>query len=639
MSFIAGIMNLDGAPADTGLIRKLADTMSARGPDERRYWSAGSVALGHGMLSTTPESLDEHQPLLSSDGMLALVWDGRLDNRDDLRRALIAAGAVLRTRSDAEFVLQSYAVWGEDCPTRLLGDFAFAVWDSRQNRVFCARDHMGARPFYYACNDRMFAFGSEDEALTLLPGVSRRPNEQLVAHCLVPGFQGSDHLRTWFEDVCSLPPATKMTVSMNGVVLSQAYWELTPGEEHAFVSDNECREAFLEVFGQAVRCRLRLRGDAAAMLSGGLDSAGLAAMVKRLLPEPRGMRFHTYSAISDHPETCAESRCIRTLAADLGSDAHFLAVPSFTGMLNVGDLIEVGWSRPHPVDNSILLPAMMCLAASRDGHRVLLHGVSGDLTMHVPNRYIARILLDGHWLQAWQECRSASRNFTYSRGISPLLLLLQNAWSAYAPRQLDSVLRRLREERTDAMLATSLINRAFGENIGLAERISAMKREAGLPLADLQREHIRVLSLPSGIANGLQAYDSVAARFGLELRDPWGDKRVVEFFLRLPLKHKVREGWTKYLVRTGFAPDLAPEIRWRSGKEHLGWHFIGRLMRETQSLVAHSMDRDLAAAERYIDVAAFRKRCAKYCASKGLDEWDNMYNTIVLMHWLQRSSS
>jgi asparagine synthase (glutamine-hydrolysing) len=381
---------------------------------------------------------------------------------------------------------------------------------------------------------------------------------------------------------------------------------------------------------------MRSSGHVAAMMSGGLDSASIAAMAKRLLPEMPGKEFHTYSAISDHPETCVESQCIQKLTADLGDKAHFVSVPSFAGMVNVEDLIDVGWSKAHPVDNSILLPAMMCLAASRNGHRVMLHGMAGDLATYVPIRYIAYLMLAGQWRQAWEECRNASRNFTYLRGTSPVVIWLLNIWTACAPGDLKLCLRRLRERGAGGPLAGSLIDRGFAGRLMLVERMREKERRMVRSSTGVQPTHIRALWTPPGIPGGLEGYDRVAGRYGVELRDPWADKRVVEFFLRLPLRYKVREGWTKYLVRTGFAPDLAPQIRWRTGKEHLGWHFICRLMDETHGFVSQNMGESFEVAGRYTDIKAVRARYAGYCTSKGSDERQDLHDTMTLMLWTRR---
>jgi len=632
MSAIAGIFFFHGAPVEPGLIGRLTDFMKRRGPDEQIHWTSGSVALGHCMLRATLESIEEHQPLTSQDRNLVLVWDGRLDNREDLRRELIASGAILRDHTDAELALQSYAVWGEACPIRLLGDFAFAVWDARQNRLFCALDHMGARPFYYAHTKAFFAFASEEEALLELPGVSHQPDEAMVLHMLVPAYQSADNQRFWLKDIWGLQPGQHMTITADGNARTETYWSLEPGEEHSYASDQECEEAFLSVFGEAVRCRMRTTGDVAAMMSGGMDSASIAAMVKRLLPEMPGKHFHTYSAIADDPASCVESQCIQSLTRDLGSNAHFVSVPSFTGMAGVEDLIDTAWARPHPCDNSIVLPAMMCLTASRHGHRVLLHGASGDLTMHTPDRYAAYLLQAGQWRSAWDECQGAARNNTYLRGVSAFTLFIQNLRTAYVP---DAIKKLARQLRRGDPLAGSAASPEFAERLHLADRLRAQDA-AMQPLGNIRQEHANVLNAAWGPVLGLTGYERVAGRYGVELRDPWADKRVVEFFLHLPIKYKVRNGWTKYLARSAFAPDLEDSVRWRLGKEHLGWQFTVRMMEETDAFMAPLLEQCLDVARDYLERGAVRDRLEKYSLAKTIEDREFFYEIMTLLLWLRR---
>ncbi len=634
MSAIAGILHFHGAPLEPVLIEKLTGALKRRGPDAQAHWIQGSVALGHCMLRTTAESLEEHQPLISQDKNLVLVWDGRLDNRDELRRDLIAAGAVLRNNTDAELALQGYATWGEDCPSRLLGDFAFVVWDARRRRLFCALDHMGARPFYYVLNRQFFAFASEEEALLELPGVSRQPNEAMILHMLVPAYHSADNQRFWLKDVGGLQPGQSMSVAMDGTNHIKTYWRWEPGDESVYASDQACEEAFLDVFGEAVRCRMRASGDVTAMMSGGMDSASIAAMVKRLLPEMPGKAFHTYSAISDHPESCVESRCIQSLTKDLGGNAHVLSVPSFTGMADVDDLLDTAWARPHPCDNSIVLPAMMCLAASRHGHRVMLHGASGDLTMHAPTRYVAYLMRAGQWRTAWHECRGASRNNTYLRGSSPGWLFLQNAWTAWMPPSIKSLVRQL---RSGDPLAGSVADPRFAEKLQLTKRLRKQEAEARRPFsASLQQEHAALFNAAWGPVLGLSGYERVAGRYGVELRDPWADKRVAEFFLHLPLSYKVRDGWNKYLARSAFAQGLEDSVRLRLGKEHLGWHFTARLMEESEPFMDSMLELGLEAAGEYADVNAVRTRFKRYKIAKKLEDQEFFYETVALMLWVRR---
>ena len=165
MSGIAGIIRFDGKPADHTQIAAMTSAMARRGPDEINHWMHGAVALGHCMLRTTPESLGQSQPLVGYNESLVLVMDGRFDNRADIARALRRKGTALRTHSDAELLLHAYMVWGKDCPQRFIGNFAFAIWDTHRNTLFCARDHLGIKPFYYTLNSKFFSFASDGKRL------------------------------------------------------------------------------------------------------------------------------------------------------------------------------------------------------------------------------------------------------------------------------------------------------------------------------------------------------------------------------------------------------------------------------------------------------------------------------------------
>ena len=639
MSGIAGIIHFDGKPVEPGQVEAMTATMHHRGPDGSNHWRGGNVAMGHCMLRTTPESLEETQPSTSEDENLVLVWDGRLDNREELRRSILQSGGRLRNNSDAELVMQSFAIWREQCPLRLLGDFAFAVWNKTRQEFFCTVDHIGARPLYYTLNKGCFAFASEEESLLVLPEVSGRPNELQIADMLVLPPESFDSQYSWLHDVKGLMPGNSLVVTRDGALCISRYWQLDAGTESAYSSDEECQEAFLSVFAEAVSCRMRSAGPVAAMMSGGMDSAGISAMVRRLLPEMPGKQFHTYSAIADEPENCVESQCILRLTKGLHGNAHFVSVPSFKGMANVQDLIEVAWSKPHPVDNSILLPAIMCKAAGVQGHRVMLTGVSGDLTMAGPDKFPAHLLRKGDWRQAWSECKAISENHTLLRGASPAMLLLKNAWAAYAPVTARSLVFWMRHKET--WLASGAINADFVRKLDLAERLRLqITRRAmiGASSEDHRQGLARFNGGPWGLVSGLSGYDRVAGRYGVELRDPWADKRVVEFFLRLPFRYKLRNGWTKHLARTAFALDLDDKVRWRRGKEHLGPHFYQSLMDEWAKPALQRMVVDLQRLTPYVNIGTLWSRYSE--DREGTDKNTNpsysMSELVALERWIHR---
>ena len=154
MSGIAAIIRFDGGPVARADIERMTAAMDYRGTDGIAHWTADQAALGHCMLRTTAESLEESQPLANEDASLVLVLDGFIANYEELRRDLLARGARLRDRSEAELVLRAYEAWGEDCPVHIDGEYSFLVWNARRRQVFCARDHAGMRPLHYHWDGR-----------------------------------------------------------------------------------------------------------------------------------------------------------------------------------------------------------------------------------------------------------------------------------------------------------------------------------------------------------------------------------------------------------------------------------------------------------------------------------------------------
>ena len=313
MSGVAGVLLFDHSLVAGSLSERLAGNMNHRAPDVTGYWSAGPVALAHGMLRTTPEAAADAQPLVDTQRGLILVMDGRLDNRDELHARLKPRFAKHGT-PDSNYVLEAYARWGDQCPGYLLGDFAFAVWDLQHRRFFCARDVMGAAPFAYILNDRLFAFASEWEALLGLPGVSAAPNDDRIAGILVNRTIEFNDRRSWQQDILALMAGESMAVEDGGKIKLGRYDGLEPLPARSYASDTECQEHFLEVFGEAVRCRTRSIDTPAIMVSGGIDTAGIVAMISRQRRNTGTGPINCYSAVDDDPDTSLESQSIQALA-------------------------------------------------------------------------------------------------------------------------------------------------------------------------------------------------------------------------------------------------------------------------------------------------------------------------------------
>jgi asparagine synthase (glutamine-hydrolysing) len=206
VSGLAGIYHLDGRPVDRAALCPMLDALAHRGPDGGGQWIDGAVALGHRLLGTTPQSLGEPQPFVDQAAQQCITLDGRVDNREVLLRALGRGGERCRGGGDAELVLRAYQQWAEGCLGRIVGDYAFVLWDGRRGRLFCARDPLGMKPFYYYHDGRVFLWGSELRSILLDAAVPNQPNEGMIAEYLACAI--TNKRRSTRASIACRPPTT-----------------------------------------------------------------------------------------------------------------------------------------------------------------------------------------------------------------------------------------------------------------------------------------------------------------------------------------------------------------------------------------------------------------------------------------------
>jgi asparagine synthase (glutamine-hydrolysing) len=275
MSGIVGILHFDGAPVDRHLLEQMTGFMASRGPDAQEIWTDHNVGFGHALLKTTDESEHERQSF-TLDGRLWIVADARVDARRELIPQLRTHGHenLSAQATDVELILCAYLTWGENCAEHLLGDFAFAIWDRPQQRLFCARDQLGVKPFFYAHIGRRLVFSSSLDCIRQHPSVSDRLNDLAIADFLLFDLN-QDLATTSFADIQRLPPAHSAKWSARKQELSR-YWTLPVDEPLYFSQADDYVNRFQELLEQAVDDRLRTK-KVGIMMSGGLDSPTLAA--------------------------------------------------------------------------------------------------------------------------------------------------------------------------------------------------------------------------------------------------------------------------------------------------------------------------------------------------------------------------
>lgn len=575
MSGICGILALDGAVPAKSQIDALTARLERRGPDGSHSHSDGPIALGHTLLATTPEALVEKLPLVDHPSGCTITADARLDNRDELLSAFGLAQET-RTIGDGELILRAYLRWNEDCAGHLLGDFAFAIWDPRSQRLLCARDQIGLRQLLYHHDaGRRFVFATEANAIVALPGVDAPLNHDRVADYL-GNMEGADLDSTFFHGISRLPPAHILIVDHAGLVVRR-YWELVAEPMLDLPSDQAYADAFHALFTEAVRCRLRNAGSIGAMVSGGIDSNAVAAVAARLLASESRGPLPTFSAIGPDAGDCPETHAILTAIRSPGF-APTTVNHAALGALHA-DLARGTSEAAEPFDGDMVMLRAIYLAAHRDGIKIMLDGGGGDNLLE-SNFHLAFLLREGRLRQVLREVQGERR--FWGAQASPWRTVIAALWQAFAP----TPLRALRFHR-----GQRAVNRRFVERITAEARyldpVRALKRRRKVQRRVFANDRIDRFTRARGLAHhnlvvGSERYERLGAAYGIEPRDPFLDLRLIRFCLALPRHQLQREGWPKWILRRAMTHEVAPEIVWRCGKEHIGTAFSRAVVRPDQ---------------------------------------------------------
>lgn len=549
------------------MIARMANRLAHRGPDGSAAWFNGPVGMVHLMLHTTPESLAENQPLSNSTETLCLTLDGRIDNRDDLWKVLADRFQPDTPPSDAQLLLWAYERWGTACPERIIGDFAFAIWDRREQQLFCARDVLGTKPLFYAHHRRRFLWASEPRALFKDEDLRMTPHEGMVGEYLAAAITSSRD--TLFQAIQRLPPAHCLTVRPdlpNSPIRIWQYWDIDPHRQIRYKRDEDYAAHFLDLFREAVRCSLRSHRPVRAELSGGLDSSSIVATACSLIHNgsvtSRG--FETLS-LTFPGKACDESSYILdmmhkwrlrgTLEVVPGSDPHDY-VAQVREDLDLPD---------YP--NSMMSMSLLTKARAQ-GTVVVLNGAGGDEWLGGSYYHYADLLRSGRLFglvrRLWDDREALSVVF-------PSCSVLRLGLWPNLPQSLRLAVRRLlRREGLPRWISPE-----FARRIGLLDRIEiepGPRRCATFAQEDLYR------TLWSGWqAQGNEAGDRALARCAIEQRAPFNDRRIIEFAFAIPEEQRWRHGKPKFLLRQAMKGLLPESVRNRTTKADFSHTFVQAL--------------------------------------------------------------
>jgi asparagine synthase (glutamine-hydrolysing) len=504
-----------------------------RGLDGRRMLLRRSAALGHQHFWTTPEEVGEEQPLSDDEAGIDLVFDGRLDNRDEL---LAALGLCSVSSSDADLALRAYQRWGADCFARLLGPFAVVVLDGRARRLVAARDGMGSRTLYYRCIPGTALVASEECALLAHPEVRRRLDEATMAQFFAVAVPRDGS--TFFAEITELVPASVLVVSAEGVRLRR-YWNPDVSGRVEYRTDREYAEQFRSFLSESVRCRLRTVGSPGIMLSGGMDSTSVAALAAEELDSRSAGPLLSFSWVFDELTACDERRWIGKMVERFGLDATYVPGDDAWPLRDV-DRWPVGTNQPWHNCFELLKQGLYSAAVGRRC-RTLLNPVFADRIYTGDEEWLTDLLREGRLLDAVRQLLGVLRDKGIRTGVEAGIRRLgKNLLRGPVP---DSELHRQR-----LPWLTDRGHRLVAQRPSSDDRASDARRPEQFealfgPLASLQ----------ANLAQHTHAR-------GIELRDPFRDRRLVEFSMGLPAHQLFRPGRLKYVQRRAMSPLLPTEV-------------------------------------------------------------------------------
>ena len=539
----------------------MAQKLVHRGPDDAGYYLNPPVALGFRRLSIVDLS-GGHQPMSNEDGTVWIVFNGEIYNHASIRPDLESRGHRYATRSDTETILHLYEEYGDDCVHHLRGMFAFAIWDSQKRRLFCARDRLGIKPFYYAVTQGRFAFASEMKALFEVPGLNPEMNQSALPEFFALGYlSAGDSL---FQGISKLLPGHRLSIELNHPdprPRTEKYWDLDITSEETETTEVEYIARFRELFTESVRMRLMSDVPVGVFLSGGLDSSSIAAVMAGLSKE----RIKTFS-VGYAEDRFSELPYARRLAEHIGAEHNEIMLGPDDFLNSLPRLI---WHEDEPMvwPSSVALNFVSQLAGQNV--KVVLTGEGGD-----------------ELLAGYMKYRATLFNLRYGPAYEKLVPALLRGMVRGAldrPVLPESIRRKLRhsflyygnqfekiyfdnfysvfpQEMQSRLFAPEMANQ-LRDTSAYATSMDYFKSD-GQPDSLLTR--LLYLDIKTYLVELLMKQDQMSMAASIESRVPFLDHKLVEFAMRIPSRLKVRYLSGKYLLRRAMEGRLPSEVLRRS---------------------------------------------------------------------------
>lgn len=550
MCGIVGIITKDSSRINEEKITRVCNSLLHRGPDGEGYWTNQShtVAFGHRRLSIIDLTEAASQPMHYLD-RYTIVYNGEIYNYPELKEDLVRKGYRFHTTSDTEVLLAAYAAFGKDCLHQLDGMFAFAIWDDEKQELFCARDRMGEKPFFFSYFNNTVAFASEMKALWEM-GVSKEVNSSMLYNFLTIGYTSNpaDPQETFFSRIHKLPAACCLYYSFATQELTiEKYWHADIDVNHN-IKEEDAIVQFQQLLSTSVKRRLRSDVAIGTSLSGGLDSSSIVALCDLNSTAQYTHKCFTASFTGYEKD---ETEYARIVATKYGLEHHAVNISEEEIPSLMEKIIAI---QEEPFSSaSVIAQYKVYEAAKQNGVTVLLDGQGADEILAGYHKYFK-----WYWQQLFRnkqlgksgELKAAKENgITESFGIRNKVASLVPEFSAGL----------LQSHKAKQAFRHPDLNKDF-----------AFENKRNLYYATPSTFDLNGALYYNSFVNGLNELLRLADRnsmaHSVEVRLPFLDHHLVEFLFTLPASLKIHNGWTKWLLRKSMEKELPAEITWRKDK-------------------------------------------------------------------------
>lgn len=612
MCGIAGIIKNKGTEVQEKDLRAMTDAIAHRGPDDEGIYLNGNIGLGHRRLSIIDVSSAGHQPMVNKNQTLWITFNGEIYNYIELKKEL---GGKYQSNTDTEVILAAYEKWGAECVKKFNGIFAFAIWDKNKKLLFCARDHLGVKPFYYLQKNGVFYFGSEIKAI-LATRQTTQPNDAIIYDYLSYGYYHHTN-QTFFKDIMQIP-AGHTLVLKNGNIRIESFWSPVEKSINAGNTQNTIEE-FANLFKNAVKIQLRSDVPVGMQLSGGLDSSLVVSMANQITGGQRNFRLFSF-VYGQHKDV--EKPYMEALARKIGWGLEFFEILPLD-MKNYMESMVKSQDEPFPGLPTLGLH-ILAEFSRKNKIPVILGGQGGDEIGAGYEYYMGAFLLDTliergpdaglAELSAYGKLHSFKDKEQYLSFVLGSL----NAYLTAGTSQDGTSFTK------PEVLANNFLKRA-------AKPRHVFPAPFNSHLQNMQYRDIFHTKLP----RVLHSADRAAMAYGVEQRVPLIDYRLIELGLGATAGQKINNGVQRFFMRQAARKILPPYVR-NAPKRSVPSPQRNWFKKELRPWVLSVLSSKSFKEHGYFDQNKVLREYKRYCQTPGVPKNSfHVWQWLHLEYWLR----